>query len=416
MTNKKHCINLPECSNNPYFKANPGLFSRLVRILNESLKVTNALKTIRHDTELKTWILKTVVGLYDTSAKLGAYVNWIISGRTDPPRCKVCGKVLKVERVMVFGTYKKWCSTKCVANDPEYRAFFAKRLEDKYGPGIDHPSKIPGVTEKVQAKLAAKTPEEKAAIREKTRRSFIEHYGVDNNMKSEAGMAEYKASMQKKYGVDYTWEIPEVVEKAKNSTLEHFGVTVSSQAEEVKKTQAETNMRVYGSKCALQNPEVGKKTRASIRRIYGVDHYSQNPEVRKRQTYNWYEYNGISFNSSWELAFWIYNTEHGIKTEREPRQFKYVDSKGKSHVYFPDFLVNGVQLVEIKGDDQFDENGRMIDKLDPNKNYIAEAKQLCMEKLGVVVIRSQEIRPYLKYVETKYGKDYLKGFKKRKEV
>lgn len=85
-----------------------------------------------------------------------------------------------------------------------------------------------------------------------------------------------------------------------------------------------------------------------------------------------------------------------------------------SHKYFPDFRTNGSTYIEIKGDDQFDKKtGKMIDKLDPSKNYIAEAKHDCMIANGVAIIKSDGIKKYLDYVEQKYGKGYLMQFKKK---
>lgn len=78
----------------------------------------------------------------------------------------------------------------------------------------------------------------------------------------------------------------------------------------------------------------------------------------------------------------------------------YVDSKGVSHKYFPDFRIHGNQLVEIKGDDQFDKaTGKMVDKLDESKNYIAEAKHQCMVGNNVVMLKAKEMKKYIDYVE-----------------
>ena len=41
----------------------------------------------------------------------------------------------------------------------------------------------------------------------------------------------------------------------------------------------------------------------------------------------------------------------------------------------------------------------MIDKLDPSKNYIAEAKYNCMIENHVMIIRSNDIKKYIDYVE-----------------
>ena len=48
-----------------------------------------------------------------------------------------------------------------------------------------------------------------------------------------------------------------------------------------------------------------------------------------------------SFDSSWELAFWIYHLDNSIKIEHEPVFFEYIDSNQKLHRYYPDFRVNG---------------------------------------------------------------------------
>jgi len=68
----------------------------------------------------------------------------------------------------------------------------------------------------------------------------------------------------------------------------------------------------------------------------------------------------------------------------------------------------------VKGDDQFDkETGKMIDKLDHAKNYIAEAKYECMVSHNVTILKSTEIKKYLDYVEHTYGKGYLNQFKRK---
>lgn len=42
---------------------------------------------------------------------------------------------------------------------------------------------------------------------------------------------------------------------------------------------------------------------------------------------------------------------------------------------------------------------------------MTEAKNECLKRIGVEVLSYAEIKPYLKYVERVYGKDYLKKFR-----
>ena len=59
-------------------------------------------------------------------------------------------------------------------------------------------------------------------------------------------------------------------------------------------------------------------------------------------------YNGIRCDSSWELAFVIWNLEHGNKIERCSDIRTYLEN-GIRRLYYPDFIVNDSIIYEIKG-------------------------------------------------------------------
>jgi len=59
-------------------------------------------------------------------------------------------------------------------------------------------------------------------------------------------------------------------------------------------------------------------------------------------------YKGYFCDSTWELAWVIYALDHNIKFERNKVGYSYT-YKGKTHLYFPDFLLEDGSLVEIKG-------------------------------------------------------------------
>lgn len=58
-------------------------------------------------------------------------------------------------------------------------------------------------------------------------------------------------------------------------------------------------------------------------------------------------YNNIYFDSSWELAYYIYCIEHNINIER-CKEIRYYIYNEKQYKYYPDFIVNG-EIIEIKG-------------------------------------------------------------------
>lgn len=95
----------------------------------------------------------------------------------------------------------------------------------------------------------------------------------------------------------------------------------------------------------------------------------------------------------------------------------YVDSKGKSHRYFPDFwLITSDEIIEIKGNnhfENFDPSRKMINVNDRSKDYVAEAKHQCMLRNGVRIMTNADYSKFEQYVRAKYGKDYLKRFKRK---
>lgn len=100
-------------------------------------------------------------------------------------------------------------------------------------------------------------------------------------------------------------------------------------------------------------------------------------------------YQGFWCDSSWELAFVIYNIDHQISFERNNKPYVY-EFEGRRR-YYPDFIIDDV-FYEIKGY-HFPEATKAKLKYFPHK---------------IVLIGKKEIKPYLEYVEQKYGKDFVR--------
>lgn len=102
-------------------------------------------------------------------------------------------------------------------------------------------------------------------------------------------------------------------------------------------------------------------------------------------------YKGYYCDSSWELAFVVYNIEHGIEFNRNRKTFPY-KFEGKTRKYMPDWIMNG-EYVEIKGY--------------WSEQWEAKLKQFPKDET-LRVLTEKEIKPYLDYVIEKYGKDFVK--------
>lgn len=100
-------------------------------------------------------------------------------------------------------------------------------------------------------------------------------------------------------------------------------------------------------------------------------------------------YKGIWCDSSWELAFVLYNLDNGIKFARNTTGFPYL-WYGKRRLYYPDFRMDDGTYVEIKG---------VMDG--KSKRKISSFQYGKLKVLG-----PKEIKPMLDYAEVKYGKDF----------
>lgn len=117
-----------------------------------------------------------------------------------------------------------------------------------------------------------------------------------------------------------------------------------------------------------------------------------------------YKYNDLYFDSSWEIAYYIWLTDNKISFEYHPSIKKtnlYYEWNGKRKSYYVDFIVEG-QYVEIKNDLLYEK--LLIPNTKNNEKY------KLMIKNNVIILKYKEILPILKYIDEKYGKNYLKQF------
>lgn len=100
-------------------------------------------------------------------------------------------------------------------------------------------------------------------------------------------------------------------------------------------------------------------------------------------------YQGIRCDSSWELAYLVYNLEHNIPIERckEIRTYKL---NNKIYKYYPDFIVNNKEIIEIKG---YEYNTEKV-------------KQKHLQNPDIKILYKNDIEIMLKYTISKYGNNF----------
>ncbi len=238
---------------------------------------------------------------------------------------------------------------------------------------------------------------------EKTKEVLIEKYGsVDDAYKKRNETTE-KVWLEK-YGVKHAWQAESVKDKIRATCLDKYGVANGGGSQEALEKIKSTCIERYGVDNVWKSDDVKSKIKDTVKEKYGVEYYTQSDDYQHK-AHKRYTYNGIAFDSSWEIAFYIYCVEHSMSITRHTKGLPYKDADGKSHMYFPDFEVDGV-LYEIKGG-QFYTLGEFDGGIYKTPSYINKVQ--CIEENNVKVIT--DVSKYLEYVYGKYGKDYLRSFK-----
>ena len=438
------------------------MFLKLKNIANNYRK--HCLQKVKADNELVQWINQQLPLLKNPYYKLSTKVSWILQGLTDFPLCKTCHKKegYFTKNIQTFSVYNEHCSVKCTNDDKdisiartekamqtcikkygkttflqtdESRQKAVNTLIEKYGGKTAFTSnevkdkarktnlqKYNAITPFASKEVHEKSiqtcmknfgvlfPMQSEKVKQKSKQTCLMKYGCENAAQSKEVQDKTKNTVKKRYSVDFISQSEELKEKKRKSCLEHYGCENPSQCEEIKFKKVKTSLERFGCEHPMQNHDVRLKAQHSCKLIYGCEHPMQNHDVRlKAQTR--YSCKEISFDSAPELAFYIWLSDNNIKFEYQPNiTFEY-EFEGKKHFYMPDFLVED-QLVELKGNHFLNEDGTWRNPYDSSQDGLFEAKHQCLIKNNVKILYSDDYKKYLDYIDDKYGKEYLKKFKK----
>lgn len=264
-------------------------------------------------------------------------------------------------------------------------------------------------------------------IKEKSIKTMRERYGVDNASKSMQLLEKKRLNNLHKYGVDFPLQLNSIKEKIKETNLKKYGVSNAAKNEEIKKKIEFTNRKNHGGFWNNQL-ESDKEKRALT---YKVNREKGKHKIRQSRG-SLYTYNSIDFDSSAELAFYIYKSDLGCEISREPIALEYY-VEGKPHLYYPDFKI-GETLYEIKGSFGINYKGEFTlpiwsfkkilreepDSFKAMKRIIKEDKlykekhKIALEN-NVVILKSddEELNNCMRYCENKYNdKKWYIQFKK----
>lgn len=251
-----------------------------------------------------------------------------------------------------------------------------------------------------------------AEIIAKREQTCLEKAGVTNMNKTKETRDKIKQTCLERFGTTSSLAAKSVKDKIKETCLQKYGVENAHQSSEIIQKTKETCKERYGAESYFAS-EIGKeKIKQVFLEKHGVENPSQVKEVQAKKNRKYF-YENMYFDSSWEIALWIYAKDHGEDIEREPCTLDY-EFAGKVHKYYPDFRYKG-ELVELKGSQLYNiETGKVSD-IYANSEIIKQqvlAKIDCAKRNGVKIWGQYQMYNILKYIKEKYGPNYLQQFRR----
>lgn len=291
--------------------------------------------------------------------------------------------------------------------------------------GVTNAAYIPDAQKKKKETCLEKYGSEYAInsleVRSKIDKTFQEKYNGNSPFCDEKIQDKAQSSNRKNHGGKLFVETPEFQKIRETTCLEKYGLPYAFSPEILKKKQ-NTNLQKYGVKEIFYLPSFWEKRKEVMLERYGVEFSMQDPVWRSLIMQNFYKntnrkgvqkgytYDGINFDSSYELTYYLWLKSKNVDFEVHPStMFNYKDDKGKNHTYSPDFKVNGL-FVEIKGGQFFDKNNNPISIYSGSW----QNKYNCILDNNIILLREKDLQEPFDYVKFNFGNNFIKNCRNKK--
>ena len=308
-----------------------------------------------------------------------------------------------------------YCSAKYNSQKYGYAKLAEQRHIEQYG-SIENYKKCRH-NKTIQTKIAkyGSLDAANAAQSIKTKKTIMDKYGCEYTFQSELVKEKIKKTISDRYNngvpVENISQISAIHEKVRRTNIEKYGTAEYLASQDARLKTIVSSQKKYNTDSPNSSDVVKRNKVESVYKKYGVTNVNQLPSVRSKiyktclerygKYWNVYKYlyDGIKFDSSWELIYYVWLRDTNREFTYHPViSYPYVNDDGKPSVYEPDFIVDG-QLYEIKGDHFFDSDGHLINPYQKGKP-LCVAKQRCMEEHNVTILRLVDLQDAFNYIDT----------------
>lgn len=223
-------------------------------------------------------VKKYLLDRYNDSESLNETL-WRMRSHIDVrPVCKVCGGKVKRQRRDIFSEY---CSCKCRSHSKEVIDKTKKTNLEKYG--VDNAAKSSIIQEKIKntclEKYGVSNVLKDKNIKERIKKTNLEKYSSEYIGGSEEIQNKIEETNLEKYGVECTLSLKNVREKIKKTNLEKYGVENYGASENYKLN----SLKKYGAIYPIQSKEIQQKIKQNLIEKYGVDSVIKVPKIAKKR-------------------------------------------------------------------------------------------------------------------------------------
>ena len=178
-------------------------------------------------------------------------------------KCELCGKEFKPKN-----NTQKYCSPKHLA----HCEICGKEKEFASG----------AIYKDEDGKLFSRTACCRKCSVEKSKRTCLEKYGVENGAQAKEVKEKIKQTNLEKYGVENPFQSKEIQEKIKKTNLEKFGTENAMQNKYIRKKAEKTNIKKYGGVAPACSKEVREKMQETCIERFGVDNAFKSEEKKDK--------------------------------------------------------------------------------------------------------------------------------------
>ena len=268
---------------------------------------------------------------------------------------------------------------------------------------------------------------------EKTKKTCLEKYGVENSSQSKEVQDKYKKTCLEKYGVEHAFQCELVKNKIKSVCLEKYGVENAIQNKEIKEKAKKTCLEKYGVEYCSQSKEVQNKFKKTCLEKYGFENPSQSENIKNKKIEtslkNWgVEYpsqNEVIKNKTKETNFLNLGVNYPTQCEDVKNKVKQTNLKkfGVEYTFQSESVKAKIKKTNLQnlGVEYPSQNQEVKNKIketnlqnlgveypSQNKDIKNKTKLTCLEKYGCEYgLQSKDIKNKTKQTSLeKYGHEH----------